>query len=271
MMKKTLTGIALLIGLVNFAQIKLSSWNVQHLGNSKSDSTIAYMAQLLRDFDIVAIQEVVAGTGGAQAVARLADELNRTGTKWDYSISDPTQSSPYSSERYAYLWKTSKLTLIGKPWLDQHYVSEVEREPFFMRIKFKEEIFTLVNFHAVPTQKQPETEIKYFKHFPTHYPDDCLIFMGDFNVPDSHTVFNPLKKQGFETAFTDSKTSLKRKCNTQIENDCLSKSYDHILLPSYFVDILDSGIVYFYTDFEDIKSARSVSDHLPIWVEIDLN
>ena len=73
------------------------------------------MAKALTDDDIVAVQEVVAGDGGgAQAVARLADELNRTGFKWDYSISDPTQGGVYSSERYAYLQKPSKVKLDRK-------------------------------------------------------------------------------------------------------------------------------------------------------------
>jgi hypothetical protein len=36
---------------------------------------------LFEDY-IIAIQEVVAGYGGAQAVAKLADELNRKGSKW---------------------------------------------------------------------------------------------------------------------------------------------------------------------------------------------
>ncbi len=53
----------------------------------------------------------MAGYGGAQAVARLADELNRKGTKWDYVISDPTSSSAYKTERYAFIWKTSKVTI----------------------------------------------------------------------------------------------------------------------------------------------------------------
>ena len=39
------------------------------------------MAKTLQDFDVVAIQEVVAGPGGAQAVANLADALNRSGAK----------------------------------------------------------------------------------------------------------------------------------------------------------------------------------------------
>ena len=74
------------------------------------------MAQTIKSFDIVAIQEVVAGYGGAQAVARLADELNRKGAKWDYSVSNPTSSSAYKTERYAFLWKTATVKLIGKPW-----------------------------------------------------------------------------------------------------------------------------------------------------------
>lgn len=119
MTKKITTFIILLFGVVSIsvAQIKLTSWNIQHMGKSKSDETISYMANLLKDFDVVAIQEVVAGNGGAQAVARLADELNRKGAKWEYTISDPTQSSPYSNERYAYLRKPSKVKVVGKAWL----------------------------------------------------------------------------------------------------------------------------------------------------------
>ena len=69
------------------------------------------MANTLREFDVIALQEVIAGYGGAQAVARLAGELNRTGAKWDFVVSNPTQSSsPQAAERYAYLWKTSQVT-----------------------------------------------------------------------------------------------------------------------------------------------------------------
>src|SRR5688572_892465 len=80
------------------AQVKLVSWNIQNFGKSKSDSSISFIANTVRDFDIVAIVEVVAGPGGAQAVARLADELNRKGSKWDYSVSDPTIGNPACTE-----------------------------------------------------------------------------------------------------------------------------------------------------------------------------
>ncbi|MGM0636615.1 MAG: endonuclease/exonuclease/phosphatase family protein [Bacteroidota bacterium] len=250
----------------SLAQVKLSTWNIQHMGKSKTDDRIAYMAKLLQDFDVVALQEVVAGPGGAQAVARLADELNRTGAKWNYSISDPTKSSPYSSERYAYLWKTSQLKIVGKAWLDQHFVSEIEREPYMIRLKHKDEIVTLVSFHAVPKSKQPETEIKYFKQFPKLYPEENLIFLGDFNTPTTHTVFNPLKKMNYTPILENQKTSLRTKC---IQNDCLASSYDHIFLNPLLIEVLDADVLHFYRDFENLKLARKISDHIPVWTLID--
>ena len=91
------------------AQVKVLSWNIENFGKSKSDSTLVCISQILKDYDVVAIQEVVAGYGGAQTVAKLIDELNRKGATWDYTISNPTMSSAYKTERYAFLWKTSKI------------------------------------------------------------------------------------------------------------------------------------------------------------------
>jgi hypothetical protein len=70
--------------------------------------------------------EVVAGYG---VQARLADELNRTGSKWDYIISDPTSSSPYKTERYAFIWKTNKLKQIGKAWLEKNTIQKLKENP----------------------------------------------------------------------------------------------------------------------------------------------
>lgn len=166
------------IAVVN-AQVKLLSWNIENIGKSKSDSTIIFIANTLKDYDIVAIQEVVAGYGGAQAIAKLADELNRKGAKWDYTISDPTTSSAYKTERYAFLWKTSKVKKIGDAWLEQKYNLEIDREPYYCTFQYDDKQFTLANFHAITKSKQPETEIKYFKFLPEEYPKLNLIFLGD--------------------------------------------------------------------------------------------
>jgi endonuclease/exonuclease/phosphatase family metal-dependent hydrolase len=208
-------------------EIKICSWNLLDFGQSKSDSEIAFIANTIRDYDIVLIQEVVAkDPGGAQAIGRLGEALNKMGTKWEYRISDPTSGdNSYKKERYAFLWKTSKVTLVGKPWLEKKYQAEINREPFYATFVTGEKQFTLVNFHAITKSMQPETEIKYFKYLPPAYPMLNLIFCGDFNVPQSHTVFNPLKAMGYKPVLTNQKTSLRHDC---INCDCLASEFDNI-------------------------------------------
>ena len=248
-----------------FAQVKISSWNLQNFGKTKSVAEIEFIANTLKDFDIVAIQEVVAGYGGSQAVARLADALNRKGAKWDYVVSVPTESTPYASERYAFLWKASKIKELQRGWLEQNYVNRIDREPFMMDFSYEGEVFTLVSFHAIPKKKQPETEIKYFKFLPGHYPQKNLIFLGDFNIPQSHTVFNPLKKMGFLPALKDKKTSMKMKC---VGGECLASEFDNIFFNSGEVKLLHAGVVCFYQSYPNMVAARRISDHIPVWAEL---
>ena len=251
------------------AQVKIVSWNLQNLGKSKSTEEIAFMANTLRDFDVVALQEVIAGHGGAQAVARLAGELNRTGAKWEYVVSNPTKSSSaQASERYAYLWKTSKVIKIQDAWLDPSYVVEIDREPYMADFSYLGKIFTLVSYHAIPKKNQPETEIKYLKFLPGKYPERNLIFLGDFNVPQNHTVFNPLKKIGYRPVFIGQKTTMKMECAGK---ECLASEYDNIFYNSTSTLLLDHGVLLFYENFPDMKAARRISDHIPIWAKFDLN
>ena len=42
-----------------YSQTKLVSWNIENLGKSKSTSEIAFMAQTVQDYDIIAIQVAV--------------------------------------------------------------------------------------------------------------------------------------------------------------------------------------------------------------------
>lgn len=250
-----------------FSQIKLLSWNIENLGQSKSNQEIILLANIVRDFDIIAIQEVVAGYGGAQAVARLADELNRKGTKWDYTVSDLTSSSVYKTERYAYVWKTSKVRKVGKAWLEKRYHLEIDREPYFCTFQYEKKQFTVVNFHAITKKRQPETEIKYFKFLPDEYPNLNLLFAGDFNCPQSHSVFNPLKKMGYKPVLVNQKTSLKKECNN---GHCLASEFDNMYYHASKINFLKSGIIPFHTAFATQKEARMLSDHIPIWFEFSL-
>ena len=267
-MKDLYSLLFFLISTIACSQTKLLSWNIENLGKSKSNQEITFIANTINDYDIVAIQEVVAGYGGAQTVAKLADELNRKGAKWDYVISDPTSSSAYKRERYAFLWKTSKIKKIGKAWLEKKYHLEIDREPYFCTFEYENKQFTLANFHAITKNRQPETEIKFFKFLPGEYPNLNLIFVGDFNCPQSHTVFNPLRKMGYQSILKNQKTSLKKECKN---GNCLASEFDNMFYNTSKIKIKNVEVIPFYKIFNSLKEARTISDHIPIWMEFSLN
>ncbi len=250
--------------------ISVLTWNIANFGHTKSDQEVNYMAKKIVGFDIIALQEVVGKSGGADAVIRLAYSLDSLceSCEWAYAISLRTTGSPYQSERYAYLWKRSKIRHIGMARLDENYRDKIEREPFLATFEVGAKRFTLVSFHALPKSRQPETEIKYLKYFPDKYPDKHLIFLGDFNIPYTHSVFNPLKEMGYRPALIDQKTSLRQEC---FKGDCLASMYDNIFYPSTYVKKEASGIVHFYKDFNgDMKAAKHISDHTPVFLKFSL-
>ena len=236
-----------------------------NFGRSKSDSEIDFIVNTIKGVDILLIQEVVAeDPGGAQAVARLGQALNKAGAKWEYRISDVTTgANSYKRERYAILWKPSVVTLVGKPWLEKRFNLEIDREPFYATFKYDKKEFTVVNFHAVTKHMQPETEIKYFKFLPAEYSHLNLLFFGDFNLPQAHSVFNPLKSMGYKAALKDQKTSLRQDCKN---DDCLSSQFDNCFYNSKSINHESSRVIHFYRSFPDFKQARKISDHVPIVV-----
>jgi endonuclease/exonuclease/phosphatase family metal-dependent hydrolase len=119
----------------------------------------------------------------------------------------------------------------------------------------------------ITKQTKPETEIKYFKFFPGEYPTLNLIFAGDFNCPQSHTVFIPLRKMGYQSILAK-KTSLKQK---SIKQQLPCSEYDNMYYKTSKIKSINKGVLSFYKDFNTLKEARKVSDHIPIWFEFSLN
>ena len=248
----------------------MCTWNIKDFGQSKSDEEIKIIVSIVKGYDLLAVQEVVAGPSGAKAVARFADALNRCGAKWDYVVSNVTSGEPNSrsSERYAFFWKPSKLKKVGDAWLEKKYHVQIDREPYMATFSIGAKNFTVATMHAVPKSKLPETELKYLKELPLEYPGKKLIFCGDFNLSQSHSVFTPLKNLGYKPCITKQKTSLKRACK---ENDCLASEYDNIFYDSKQFKPLQAGVIHFYKKFATLKEAQAVSDHIPVFFSFSMN
>lgn len=248
--------------------LKIASWNIRDLGRTKTPEDIHQIATILRDFDVVALQEVVAkDPAGAQAVAKIVDELNRMGYKWDYRISDPTKSpSVYMSERYAFLWKTSRATLLGKAYLDKDLEDLCYREPFVAKFKAKDKVdsFVIVNYHSRKYYDKPEEEIIHFIDYPERLNTSKVIILGDFNISEQHPVWNPFYSKGFKSALKNEATTLKTKCKT-------GEYLNHAIDNAYFysgITVVKAGKVDFVTACENLEAARKISDHLPIYIEL---
>ncbi len=252
-------------------EFTLLTWNIQNLGQSKDDSEIRNIAEIINEFDIVAVQEVVAkDPRGAQAVARLADELNRMGDRWDYRVSDPTRSpSPHISERYAFLWRSSKIQLVGRPYLDSKLADECDREPYLGQFRLKSEgtPFYIVNVHSRTYDKQPEKEIAHFEAYQNRLASELVFLAGDFNLSEDHPVWASFYKVGYQPSISDMATTLKRKC---ARGNYLNHSIDNIYYDQDVVELHRSGRVDFVRDCELLEVRRGLSDHLPVFLECSI-
>ncbi len=242
-------------------EVKLLSWNIKDFGKTKNSEELNDIAEIVRDTDVLAIQEVVAGYGGAQAVARLTEILNRKGAKWDYVISNPTNSPKYVTERYAIIWKTKDIKIKNRGRLISSLDSTIDREPFMLELYTQDKKIHLIDYHSRPYNKDPESEIKSL----TQYAIDSLstapvIIAGDFNVDEKMPVFEPLKQSGYRPAITGQRTTLKWKCDG---NDYLNYPIDNIFY-SKGIEKIKGEAVDFIRFCHELEKARKLSDHLPV-------
>lgn len=246
----------------------LVSWNACNFGRTKKPETIQFMARILRDVDIVVLQEVSTSEFGAQTVAHLADELNRAGSKWDYVISDATTGP--GTERYAFLFKTRHLRINRD---DCKLISSLEnvmdREPASLVFHHEQGSFTVVSFHLQPddqsSSKDPRKELIAVNAHAKNILQGPMILVGDFNLgyADMYNIFE--KPLGF-SHHIEEKTSLKMK---QVgTGEYVNHAFDNIYTRE--IKVYGSGVYDFVMQFPDLKSARKISDHLPVYITFSL-
>lgn len=255
---------------VDGPDVRLVTWNLYNFGQSKNDREIAFMAETLRDADLVAIQEVSTGPAGAQAVARLDAELDRKGFAWDYRVSDPTSGD--GSERYAFLWKPSRVRLVGQAWLEKSLGRAIDREPFCARFEHRrsKQRFLVASLHAVPTSKDPEHEIRRLDDLHRRYESDHVIILGDFNLDEDDEAFDELRGLGYAQVLDDQPTSLRRKRRSGPQGH-LASEYDNIFFEASPLKASRAGVLDFTASFDDLKAARRISDHLPVYIDVGWN
>lgn len=262
--------------------VLVGSWNTKHLGRKSFDYKSA--VKLLKDFDVVALQEVNKSRSGAKALAQLKMALSgATKEKWCSALSlVPTGSR----ERYGYLWKNGRLSWVksksGKVLLDcsdnhltaqlvPFHQSKIVREPSLaiFKSKLSNYKFKLASVHLVPTKKTPEREVPFL--FDALKPAGVpVIVAGDFNLSADSVAFHGVRKKGWINVFAGGvKTSLKMK------KKMLNKAYDNFWVfdrgygsagCKRSIGVKNTYRIFSHLPIKHVYN--KISDHAPIYMQL---
>ena len=237
--------------------IKLASWNVRVLtDNSRDDGEVRRIADIIRNFDIVAIQEA--------RDTRVLDRIKAQLPGYDYVASQPVGRG--QREIYAFFWRTSSVRHIGRA----HTVDDPQdvfiREPYAGTFSAGEFDFTLCTIHLLfgDSQADRRRELVYMDEVvrsvqSANGDEQDVILLGDFNFPPDDrgwqlngwtAVFQP------PTKTTVGDVSLYDNIWFHPSNTGAEYTGTH-------------GVIRFDVDDYpgDVRRARrEVSDHRPVWV-----
>jgi len=247
--------------------IRIASFNIQVFGTSKAKKPLVMdvLAGIVRNFDIVAIQEI--RCKDQDLIPSFIDLINSTGRRYDYVIG-PRLGRTSSKEQYAFLYDMetievdrSQLYTVADP------DDLLHREPrvgwFRVRGVAPDQAFTfsLVNIHTDPdeTDQELDTLDDVFRVVRDDgRQEDDVIILGDLNVDDRH-----LGELGQISGMTwvISATPTNTRGTAQ---------YDNIVFQSQATREFTGrgGVFDFLRQYNlSVEEALEVSDHLPVWAE----
>lgn len=207
-------------------QVRIGSFNIEKLGKDNPYQA-KNAAEILKNYDIVAIQEVMntsataannqRGDKGIKALKQILACLN---ADWDFVLSPEPNGTEKAEitgrlntfEYYAFIFRKSKIDLIpnsaflwdedADPIPDlEDQERQFDREPFIASFKVKNESldFTLITIHAASRPaKWRRDEIKRLRlvYEKVQDSDPCqndVFLLGDFNTSVDKKEWEPLK------------------------------------------------------------------------------
>jgi endonuclease/exonuclease/phosphatase family metal-dependent hydrolase len=249
--------------------IRIASFNIQVFGESKmaKPRVVALLAEIVRQFDIVAIQEV---RSKQNILPQFVDIINSTGRHYDYVIG-PRLGRTSSKEQYAFIFDTASIEMDRSALYTVNDPDDLlHREPlvgwFRVRGPAPEEAFTfsLVDIHTDPDETGTELDAlaDVFRAVRDDgRGEDDVIILGDLNVDDHH-----LGRLGQISNITWAISGV-------ATNTRGTKQYDNLV----FSEVATAEYTGRWGVFDMIRQfnltteeALEVSDHMPVWAEFSL-
>lgn len=272
--------------------INLATWNIREFGKKpRLNQSIHYIAEILSNFDLIAVTEL------RRNLTDLKKVMDILGPHWDVVYSDYVADWGGNWERVAYVFDKRVVQFTGlaaeadaprkKNKTTKEYVSEFNwwRKPYIASFCAGNFDFVLMSLH-IRWGKSKSDRIKPLELLAKwidkrakdkHNADNDIILMGDFNIPKiGDDLYNAVTSKGLKAP-----TALLKLDHGS--NLAKNKRYDQILhYPSYtkcftdnggILDFYTGGIKKLYPNKALDKSAFTyqMSDHLPLWVQVDID
>lgn len=273
----------LLIGtwnIRNFSRI-YNDWNENPFSPKRNYRSLALIAEVIHQFDVIAIQEVKTDTSGLRSL--LSDFL---GSNWGVIISDVSAGRKGNAERMAYIYDKRRVSPSGlageivlPPTDTGDPAEQFDRTPYIVGFQSLNEQFALLTAH-IRYGKIPEDRINELIAIARYTADELrartkvrieesnLIVLGDFNIDDRKG--NPLFQAFTSTGLVVPPELL----NLKTTFGTKPKYYDQI---AWFMGDLDmvynnnAGVIDFsgavYQELSRKQMSYRVSDHFPLWIE----
>ena len=268
--------------------LNLATWNVRELGKSaRLPESIHYIAEILGQFDVIALTELRAETGDLE---RIMDVLGPT---WRLVISDYNLDEAGNEERIGYLYDKRAATFTGlaaeadpgKTRQAGKYLSSFEwwRSPYMASFRAGNFDFILLTCHirwgnGTSDRIEELTGLASWVHARANDPrmlDKDLIVMGDFNIPTRRSsTFKALTAHGLKRPAALATQNLR----TNLTQDACYDQILHLATDERrFTD--RAGVLDFHCgDHQPLFPGRAltrdqftfqISDHLPLWIQVD--
>lgn len=271
-------------------EIKIASWNIQQLGQTKAginesqneqtkartehhkaNDTIGKIAEIIKKggFDIVAIQEVQ-----DKARKTLPKLLETLGADWQYIESERTGRG--RQEQYAIFFNPVKLT----PKDTIHLYNDMEdswdnfsRDPGYAGFSYRNFEFIIITCHLNAQQHAAyETErlddVYEAVKCKTRNPN--IFVLGDFNLEEGPEDI-AFQDDGLldEEKYPKMKAALDSTYDTTVAGENDETTYDNILFDSGQFELKEKG-VYRFDDELGEGYDKTVSDHYPVWAIFEI-
>lgn len=254
----------------NGEAIRIATFNIQVFGESKLEkpAIVGLLAEVIRSFDVVAIQEVRAES--QDLLPRFLETVNAGGARYDCVVG-PRLGRSSSKEQYAFIFNTATIELDRESAYTVHDPDDLlHREPLVAGFRVRGPptdeafTFTLINIHTDPDEVAKEIEAldDVFRAVRDdgRYEDD-LILLGDFNTDDHR-----LRTAG-------GLGSVAAAISGQATNTRGTEVYDNLLFQPLTTSEFTgrTGVVDLLRVFNlSMERALEVSDHCPVWAEFSI-